>query len=321
VTVRTQLASIARKIGGGLPGRTVSTPLAVADGYEEHVPDALLWVKDAPLFIDDENLGRFYDAVVRPAFKENVPFKLKISEGQKKDLQAKLGGKGKLGLAPWLSSILNAEVEVSAEGQVSKGSTFGFEQEVTFEPISTPQRQLVQLMVFYALNQPARLMVGGIEGPLEWQRSGGIAAVPRGLAFIDLPRGTKFIPMAAEFSNGKVVTLFDKLPGSANAQPPAFEREKKQAYWEWYAANFDPARSVEVIESASAANGKIEWIDFRVPLNSQAEMMHVHLEARGRYFTGALAYMIVRRSLGHGLRLVGTLKDGPDINVMALYEK
>jgi hypothetical protein len=296
-------------------------PSAAVAGHDELIPDALLWVKDAPLFIDDDNLGRFYDAVVRPAFKEDVPFKLKISEGQKKDLQAKLGTKGKLGLASWLSSILNADVEVSAEGQLSKGSTFGVEQEVTFEPISTPQRQLVQLMVFYALNQPARLMVGGIDGPLEWQRTGSIAAVPRGLAFIDLPPETKFIPMAAEFSNGKVVTLFDKLRDGSDALPPPFEHEKKKEYWRWFAANFDATRSIEAIESASAANGKIEWIDFRVPLNSQAEMMHVHLEARGRYFTGALAYMIVRRSIGHGLRLVGTLKDGPDINVMALYEK
>lgn len=53
---------------------------------EAGVPAALLWVRDAPLFIDDENLARFYDAVVRPAFKENTPLKLKLSEEKKKDL-------------------------------------------------------------------------------------------------------------------------------------------------------------------------------------------------------------------------------------------
>ena len=66
--------------------------------------------------------------------------------------------------------------------------------------------------------------------------------------------------------------------------------------------------------------------DFRVPMNEttgspEVEMMHLHLVARRGYFTGELAYMAVRRAMGHGLRVIGTLKDGPDINVLALYEK
>jgi hypothetical protein len=152
-------------------------------------------------------------------------------------------------------------------------------------------------------------------------RDGKSLEVPRALACLDLPKGTKFVPMAAEFENGKVVTLFDKLRDASGGAPPTFEREKKQEYWRWFTTNFDARQCVNVIEEASNGNGKIEWIDFRVPLNESGEVMHVHLEPRGRYFTGALAYMIVRRALGHGLRLVGTLKDGPDVNVMALYEK
>lgn len=303
-----------------LPSVTPALPSVEIDGPGETLPGVLLWVMDAPLFIDDDNLARFYDAVVRPAFKENAPLKLKISEGQRKDLQAKLSGKGKFGLPSWLG-IVSAEVEASAEGQAAGGWTKNHESEVTLEPISTPQRQLVQLIVFYLLNQPSRIMFGGIEAPVEWQHDGKSLEVPRALAFLDLPKGTKFIPMAAEFENGKVVTFFDKLRDASNSAPPPFDRENKQEYWRWFATNFDAGQSVKVIEEASADNGKIEWIDFRVPLNDSVEMMHVHLEARGRYFTGALAYMIVRRALGHGLRLVGTLKDGPDINVMALYEK
>jgi hypothetical protein len=59
----------------------------------------------------------------------------------------------------------------------------------------------------------------------------------------------------------------------------------------------------------------IEWIDFRVALDGTGRTVHFHLESRGRYFTGAFAYMVIRRVVGHGLRLVGTLKDGPDVNV------
>lgn len=306
---------------GQAPMRAVAPTSVLVQGNQEIVPEALLWAKDAPLFIDDANLARFYDAVVLPAVKENTPFKLKISEGHKRDLQAKTGAKGKVGLASWLSSILSTEVEVSAEGQVSRGRTSTFEGEVTLEPISTPQRQLVQLIVYYALNQPERLLIGSIDEALEWQRSGMSAGSPRALTFIDLPPETKFIPMAAEFSDGTVVTLFDKLHRPSGPEQPRFSRDNKRDYWRYFVDHFDAGRSVDAIEKASSGKGKIEWIDLRVPLNDRPDMMHVHLEARGRYFTGALAYMIVRRSLGHGLRVVGTLKDGPDINVMALYEK
>ena len=36
------------------------------------MPGYLLWVKDAPLFIDELNLSRFYDAALRPSFDENA---------------------------------------------------------------------------------------------------------------------------------------------------------------------------------------------------------------------------------------------------------
>jgi hypothetical protein len=287
--------------------------------HDSTLPEAMQWVKDAPLFIDEENLSRFYDAVVRPAFKEHTPFKLKISDEKKKDLEAKLGFKGKT--ASWVS-MLGIDLEASGEGRRSWGSSNKSEREMTFEPISTPQRQLVQLIAFYLINQPDRLLLGGIDAPLKWQASGASLAVPRALVFIDFPPKTKIIPMAAEFANGKVVKIFEELLGPNGEKPPAaFHHANKHEYWGWFANHFDAGRSVEAIEKASGGNSKIEWIDFRVPLNEKADTMHLHLEARGRYFTGAFAYMAVKRSVSHGLRLVGTLKDGPDINVLALYEK
>ena len=80
-------------------------------------------------------------------------------------------------------------------------------------------------------------------------------------------------------------------------------------------------QSIEVIEKASTEHGRIEWIDYRVPLNDAVDTMHLHIEAAGQYNTGTFAYRLVRRTLGHGVRMVGTLKDGPDFNVLALYEK
>lgn len=300
---------------------------AIVQGTSSHdlatdlgIPPALLWVRDAPLFIDEDNLLRFYDAVVRPAFKENTPLKLKLSEEKKKDLEAKFGIKAKT--TTWLSGLIGVDVDVSGEGKRGWMSSNKSENEVTLEPISTPQRQLVQLIAFYLLNQPERLLIGGIDAPLNWHQSGASAAVPRALVFIDLPPHTKIIPMAAEFQKGEVVAIYASLRGPNGETPPGpFDRKDKEKYWGWFANNFNAGRSVEAIEKATSGNSKIEWIDFRVPLNAKPDTMHLHLEARGRYFTGALAYMIVRRSEGHGLRVVGTLKDGPDINVLALYEK
>jgi hypothetical protein len=39
------------------------------------------------------------------------------------------------------------------------------------------------------------------------------------------------------------------------------------------------------------------------------------------YDTGTFAYNFIKRGYKHGIRLVGTLKSEPDMNVLAIYEK
>lgn len=284
------------------------------------LPQALMWVKDAPLFIDAINLAQLYDAVVRPAYQENAPLKIKVSETQKKDLEKKFGGKTGLHIPAWLSPILSGSAEVSAGVTASNSSGTATESEITLCPISTPHRQLEQLTIYYVLMQPKRLIAGGLNAPLTWQNDGISTQVPRALAFIDLPIGTKLIPMAAEFKDGKFVTFFDKLLAKSGERPPVFDRENQHEYWAWFAKNFDAGQCVDQIEKASTTNGRIEWIDFRIPLNNRADTMHIHIEAGGTYNTGTFAYRLIRRAHGHGIRLVGALKDGPDFNVMAIYE-
>ena len=81
------------------------------DTNAAEIPQALMWVKDAPLFIDSNNLAQLYDAVVRPAYKEDAPVTLKVSESQKKDLEKKFGGKAGLHVPGWLSVILSGGVD------------------------------------------------------------------------------------------------------------------------------------------------------------------------------------------------------------------
>ena len=40
-----------------------------------------------------------------------------------------------------------------------------------------------------------------------------------------------------------------------------------------------------------------------------------------RFSLGYFAYNFIKRGFKHGLRLVGTLKSEPDMNVLAIYEK
>lgn len=284
------------------------------------IPQALMWVKDAPLFIDSNNLAQLYDAVVRPPYKEDAPVTLKVSESQKKDLEKKFGGKVGLHVPAWLSAILSGGVDVT--GEVQSGSSSGEASETTYvlDPISTPHRQLEQLTIYYVLSQPNRLLAGGPDAPLDWQRNGTSTQVPRALAFVDLPVGTKMIPMAAEFKDGKFVTFFDQLHAKSGEKPPAYDHEKRHEYWAWFDRNYDAGTCVDAIEKASTLNGRIEWIDFRIPLNGRVDTMHIHIEAAGAYNTGTFAYRLIRRALGHGIRLVGSLKDGPDLNIMAIYE-
>lgn len=76
-----------------------------------------------------------------------------------------------------------------------------------------------------------------------------------------------------------------------------------------------------VVEEAAAENGRIRWIDYRVPLTEDGDTLHLHLCPSGNYDTGTFAYNFVKRGYKHGLRLVGTLKSEPDMNVLAIYDK
>lgn len=283
------------------------------------VRKAWFWAKDSPLVIDDENIARFYDAIVRPPFKDG-PRTIRLTKEQSEEVQTTFLGTVRGGLSG-LFGMFTAEAEGSAQRQKTAGSNEGSEQELVLEPISTSHRQLEQLIVYYSLLHPERLLVGDNTALLDWHDRHLAQRLPRALCMIDLPPGLRFIPMAAEFENGKVQRLFQDLASKAARELPAYDRNRKAEYWLSLTEFAEPARAAEVIEEASAEQGRIEWIDFRVVLDGTGRTVHFHLEPRGRYFTGAFAYMVIRRVVGHGLRLVGTLKDGPDVNVLAIYEK
>ena len=84
---------------------------------------------------------------------------------------------------------------------------------------------------------------------------------------------------------------------------------------------FESKEAMLVIEDASTSHGRINWIDFRLPLSESGDTLHLHITPAGSTDAGVFGYNFVRRGYKHGIRLVGTLKAGLDMNVLAIYDR
>jgi hypothetical protein len=62
------------------------------------------------------------------------------------------------------------------------------------------------------------------------------------------------------------------------------------------------------------------WIDYKMTFATGDEL-NLHVIAYGDYDTGVLAYNLIRRGWRYGLRIVGSLKSQPALNVLAIYDK
>lgn len=313
---------------------------------KQRLPDGLVWLADAPLFIDADQVERFYDAVARPESREGT-IRLQVTEENARRLSTKLGLE--VGVKPGeVGSVLSTifafiSPELKGKGEVDYGrdSKRGESTAIELHPISTPQRQLEQLAVHYLVRWPDRILF--VEDPSEanWREAELVAAVPRTLVFLQLPgedearrRGlveTKLIPTVAEFANGRIELLYPKLLSRDGRQtPPLYPeradsvevlRQQRREYWQWFDENFSATRAMVVIEEAASSNGRIKWIDYRLPLTTGGDTLHLHVCPSGENDTGVFAYNFVKRGHKHGLRVVGTLKSEPDMNVLAIYDR
>jgi hypothetical protein len=285
----------------------------------------LAWLADSPMFIDRDQVGAFYDAVVRPAFR---PVQLQISKSRSEQLEKSFGAR--LGATlpvwfPWLK--LDTGIEVGRDTVTGEQN----EESITLEPVNNAERQLVGLTLHYLVNLPERVCLHD-GGQSRLPEPAAILASPRMIAFIDAPPGAQFIPLAAELDNGRVVTFFeplvDKLKRAGGRLPPQYPQDistaesirQRDAYWAWFSSEWNPNDVVQVMEDVIAAAGRPRWMDYRAVLGS-GEILHLHMAGRGDYDTGAFAYNLVKRGWRHGIRIVGSLKSKPGLNILAIYEK
>lgn len=289
---------------------------------QARLEDKLYWMLDRPFFIDSPQLAAFYDAVVQPKVKADQEFELVLTDETAKGLEKTLGGELDIGaIAGGLGKVLTPlSIKAGGERTWVRNSGESSTQTMTFRPIETPQRQLIQLTSQYLVNFPDRIFfVDDVRVDVDWTKPGVISTLPRGLVFLDLPGvrdarenhlpETELIPMALEFDDGRIETLYDK-----------FKAERRGESWEEYIERFDPHEAIRVIESATGGKGNIAWINYRIPLDEE-RTFRVHFDANGEYNNGTFAYNLVQMGYEHGVRLIGTVNQGPDVRVLAGYLK
>lgn len=205
------------------------------------------------------------------------------------------------------------------------------------------------LSVIHNLENPSRLLKwADIEGE-DTNRAAGIGEKkdgllgdgkgPRPIIVLDLDAEAMLMPIYGELTNGKDCELLkDFLKTKADRSKDDFllpkypsgsgdNQEARNTYWEKITECFDSQAVLRTIETASGdKTARFDWIDFRLLCKKSNDHFpvappHLHFMPRGEYPAGIFAYHLVRRAYRFGIRIVGTLKKGQDINVLAVYER
>lgn len=292
------------------------------------------------MLIDQKQVEAFYDATLRPNYERtDLTLSESMTKGRSFDGGLTLGAVFP-GLFPGLLKG-DANASVRFDRQKGKG------QETGLRFVTNPYRHLLELAIHYSAQEKLRqrLVFAGLTEALdatgkdvstEWLEDKFARDTPRAIVVLNLPEETRLIPLAAETSAGEFVPLYthlaERLKKDGQPELPEYVRRGKpnyqqsqREYWRWFAERFDPQVAIEVVEAASKS-GRFAWIAFRVPIGSddplQAEtFLHLHISPRGEYETGAVAYNFIARGFEHGVRIVGTLKSDPDLNVLAVFER
>lgn len=303
----------------------------------------LQWLLDAPLFIDDPFVARLFDAVVRPTYEVQSREVGQVSETARRRL---FGGTAeaqvKAGL-PFLANAVKAGARANAEQENAQRSATS--SKTTEVPVETAGRRLEELVAVYADEHPDRLVFIDGDGAARTFRGRHLnlrelaeeaAIPPRLLVFIEARADTKLLPMACELTSGRTKLLFENFIArqwsDAEVRPEyppdnSANTEKRRQYWATLSSRFDSRVAMEVVEQGTSdpdQPGNAErftWIDFRMPIGPDGTTMHLHLVCEGRDPIGTFGYNFVRRGYRHGVRILGTMKAGLDVNVLALFDR
>ena len=319
--------------------RTIDSAVIKAN-LDERQRRSLWWLTDVPMFFDEGSVQKLYDAIVAPEFVF-LQSKEGAEQGLSNSFDAGLEGGGEVTVPP-LPSFFKLSLKGKLDG--SSASTAKRSAEVTKQFVYNGQQRLQDVVVAYNQAFGERVLyldsqkdeVVSLAGPTDWVSAEGLLEVagPRPLVFLDLKPGAPILPMAGETSKGAVVLLYQELEkrwAAAGFSVPKYPSDRdiaapealkaRKAYWDALIAAYDNRTALEVVEEGFKGGDRIDWIDYRLKLSTRDVPLHLHLAADGAFATGTFAYNLVRRGHKVGLRLVGLLKAGGDINVLAIYER
>lgn len=106
------------------------------------------------MYIDGQQGGAFFEAVVGPAFRA---VELQVSASWAEQLEKSTAGHLNTGLSalfPWLKADAGLEARKATTRTRQNG------QSITLQPVDSAARQLVELSLHYLVNQPERDLRG-----------------------------------------------------------------------------------------------------------------------------------------------------------------
>ena len=325
-----------------LIGRPLEEEFVTSENARTMPLKRLWWLADAPLFIDEPLIASFYDSVVRPEFELQGKTIGAISE---KTHELLIGGSagGEIGLPAFLTTVLpDAKVKLEGKAERKTGGSSHSSEEQEWKAVQTASRKLEELIAVYVANHHfhGRLMfmdcptsfiqtLSGASVPFG-SFAGGSDSFPRALVFLEVKPGARIIPTMCEFKEGGLAPLYEQLiarlwpSGDQKPQYPGATSpnasDERRAYWNVISQRYDSRIAMEVLEAAVHEKSRLDWIDFRLRLDEAGETLHLHISPRGIYSAGTFGYNFIRRGDRKGVRIVGALKRGPDLNVLAMFE-
>lgn len=301
--------------------------------------DLFWFLVDAPMFIDTPLVERLHDAIIRPSevFLSKTQLEANREEQERK-----------YGLAAKGDASLPFVAKAAIKGEFGHNVLLAKDERVDrqYSIPRTPERLLEELVAFYLAHFDDRVVAidptrGEVRLPscgtvFGYDKLDQICSVngPRPLVLVDAARGSKLMPMAGEFSDGTVDVIYDRMIDALSSDGEPMRRfgmrykpsrEERNALWNEFIERFDPRLAMFLLEKGARdhCGERYEWIDFRLPWckGTPPSPLHLHLVPSGKYSMGTFAHAFVNRGFSCGVRIVGSLKTGGDINVLAIYER